>query len=64
MAGLVVEYLEVNSVAATLEMLHDVFVLRDAVSVVPELKGFYHNGIGVDVVLQNIVVVANVGADE
>ena len=31
---------------------------------VPELKGFDHNGIGVDVVLQNIVVVSDVGADK
>ena len=63
LAGLVVEDLEVNSVAAILEPHHDVVVRHDAVSVVPGLEGFDQNGICVDLVRQHNVVVAAAGAD-
>ena len=63
LAGLVVEYLEVNSVAAILEMRHDAVVCRDAVSVMTGLEGFDQNGIGVDVVHQHNIVVATEVAD-
>ena len=63
LAGLIVEDLEVNSVAAILEPRHDAVVLRDAVLVVPVLEGFEQNGIGVDMVRQHNAVVAAEGSD-
>ena len=61
LTDLVVEDLEVNSVAAILETRHDTVLRRNAVSVVPGLEGFDHNDIGVDVVRHHNVVVAAAG---
>ena len=61
--GLIVDDLEVNSVAVILETRHDVVVRRDAVLVVPILEGFDQNVISVNLVCQHNVVVADVGAD-
>ena len=63
LAGLVVEYLDVNSVAAILETRHYAVVRLNALSIVPGLEGFDQNGIGVDVVRQHNVVVAVAGSD-
>ena len=49
--------------ADILDTRHDSVVIRDAVSVVPRLEGFDQNGIGVDVVRQHNVVVADAVAD-
>ena len=49
--------------AAILDTHHDAVLRRDAVSVVPGLEGFDQNGIGVNVVHQNNVVVATAVAD-
>ena len=49
--------------AAILDPCHDAVVRRGVVLVLPGLKGFDQNGIGVDVVRQHNVVVAAAVAD-
>ena len=62
-ACLVIEYLVVDDVTASLEAGHDEGVGRDAVAVFPCLEGLDEDGIGVAVVGNHQVLVAAVGAD-
>ena len=63
LAGLVVQDLQVYSVASLFETRHDAVVCRNAMAVLSRLEWFNQDGVGVNVVSQHYAVIATARAD-